>query len=159
METGFGESMRGFFICVANRKQRGQGSRLPCGRILPAGGFIRYPRVRIRMEKSIAVSVYGGFSRDGLPETGRNGCTVHRNRYRFVGEKYLNGTGSTATTIVDGRFDTAYPFKSFASRSFIYAGKKRAGRKISACREKGSGVRFARLAGYPVFSLPFRRHE
>ena len=47
-----------------------QGARLPCGRILPAGGFIRYPRVRIRMEKSIAVSVYGGFSRDRLPETG-----------------------------------------------------------------------------------------
>lgn len=46
-----------------------------------------------------------------------------------------------------------------AGLSFIYAGKKRAGRKIFACREKGTGVRFARLAGYPVFSLPFRRHE
>ena len=28
METGFGESMRVFFICVANRKQRGQGGMI-----------------------------------------------------------------------------------------------------------------------------------
>ncbi len=78
----------------------------------------------------------------------------------FFGAGYLNGTGSTAAIMVDGRFDTAYPFKSFAGRSFIHICRKEAGRtEISACREKGTGVRFARLAGYPVFSLPFRRHE
>ena len=67
-----------------------------------------------------------GFHGTGCRKPG--GTTLHRNRYRFVGAKYLNGTGSTATTIVDGRFDTAYPFKSFAGRSFIHICRKEAGR-------------------------------
>ena len=51
-----------------------------------------------------------------------------QNRYRFLGARYLNGTGSTAVIIVDGRFDTAYPFKSFAGRSFIHICREEAGR-------------------------------
>ena len=84
-----------------------------------------------------------GFHRTGCRKPG--GTTLHRNRYRFVGAKYLNGTGSTAAIMVDGRFDTAYPFKSFAGHSFIYAGKKRAGRKIFRMQ----GERY-RACGLPV---------
>ena len=109
---------------------------MPCGRILPAGGFIRYPRVRIRMEKSIAVSVYGGFSRDRLPETGRNHTPLEpipvcwgeiSQRYRFNSG---NHSGRPFRYSISFQkfcgpvFHSYMPGRSGPDEKFPHAGKK-----------------------------------
>lgn len=129
METGLGESHAwGFHLC-GKPEIAWAGGRLPCGRILPAGGF--HPvspsadtdgkvHCRFRLWRVFTGQVAGNRME---PEP-----HISSESIPFFGAGYLNGTGSTAAIMVDGRFDTAYPFKSFAGRSFIHICRKEAGR-------------------------------
>ena len=112
---------------------------MPCERILPAGGFIRYPRVRIRMEKSIAVSVYGGFSRDRLPETGRNGAAYFFRIDTVFWERDI----STVPVQQRQSWLMAVSIQHILSKvlqAILSYMRERSGpdEKYSACREKGT---------------------
>ncbi|WAV88394.1 hypothetical protein NB647_05660 [Oxalobacter aliiformigenes] len=84
------------------------------------------------MEKSIAVSVYGGFSRDRLPETGQNGAAYFFRIDTVFWERDI----STVPVQQRQSWLMAVSIQHILSKvlraglSFIYAGKKRAGRKI-----------------------------